>query len=92
MGAVKEESSPHPLLEGRSAWMKVELWSLGGDHSNQSEEGKSESDLSRRLGPLPGTLQAESLVCQWRWGLDAEAPDLGVRPGKRTMVGSAETA
>ena len=53
-----------PLLAQTSAWMKGELWSLGGEHRNQCEEGKTESDLHRQLAPLPCTLQAEMLVCQ----------------------------
>lgn len=51
-----------PSLAGRQARIEGELWSLRGEHDNQSVEGKTERDLHRWSIPPLCTPQPETLV------------------------------
>ena len=48
-------------------WMEREIQSLRGESSNQSVQGKMETNLHRGLAPPPCTPQPEILLCWW-WG------------------------
>lgn len=48
-------------LAERPAKTEGELWSPGGDCSNQSEEGKPEKDLHNQFTLPPSTPQPEAL-------------------------------
>ena len=93
---MKEERFPRPgrfaHLWGDQPGQGGELQSLGGECSNQSVEGKMDSDLHRWSVLPPCAPQPETLVHPHGQGLGAEAWALEVRPRERTRIGYTETA
>ena len=62
--------------------MEEWLWSLRGEHSNQSAVGKMKNDMQKWLVLPPCAPQPQTLNHWCRQGLGAEAQALELRPGR----------
>lgn len=65
---------------GRSARTDLELQSLRGEHSNCFAAARMKRDLHRWSVLPPYTLQPETHICCFRWGLGAEAQTSEIKP------------
>ena len=95
---MKAETFPHP---GKSShwWGDQPGWkgSFGATEessiiTNQSAEGKMDSNLHRWSVPPPWAPQPETLICRCLQGLSAEAWASEVRFRERIWVGCTEPA
>ena len=69
-----------PSPARRSARTEWELQSLRGEHSNCFVAARMKRDLHRRSVPVPHTLQPETHISWFRWGLGAEAQTSEIKP------------